>query len=204
MDHYDFILRLFLITFALLYFLFFWLGNFIQQKITGLSPYALGVGKKGKEKQIELIFTLIFLLWSLRLIILFFLPNLYFSEIIWLNTEASLYFGIILMSIGVLVLGLVRFTMKKSWRVGIDFNSETQLVTHGIFKVSRNPATLSFNLMFLGSYFLTQELILLLLFLADFIFLHLQVLQEEKFLKSRNLEGYTEYTNKVGRYFWKI
>ncbi|MHA1983623.1 MAG: methyltransferase family protein [Candidatus Hodarchaeales archaeon] len=204
MNNSIFILRIYLIIFALLYFLFFWIGNIIQQKITGLSPYALGVGKKGKEKRIELIFTLVFLLWSIRLIVLFFLPDLFFSEIKWLDSETSQSLGIILMSLGVLMLGIVRFTMKKSWRVGIDLKSDTQLVTNGIFKFSRNPATLSFNLMFLGSYFLTQELILLLLFLADFIFLHLQVLQEEKFLRSRNLDGYSDYTRKVGRYFWKI
>jgi len=107
------------------------------------------------------------------------------------------------MSIGIIGLILVRLTMKSSWRVGIDFNSETQLITQGIFKFSRNPVTLSFNLMFLGSYFLTQEIMMILLFLVNLILLHLQVLQEEKFLKSRDIEGYPEYTNRVGRYFWK-
>ncbi|MHA2295550.1 MAG: methyltransferase family protein [Candidatus Hodarchaeales archaeon] len=198
------LLRIFLVLFGIFYVIFFWGGNYIQKKITGKSPYALGIGKSGREQYIELLFNIIFLSWAIRLIILFLLPDLFISQYLLIDPQTSMFSGVILMITGLLGLAWVRITMKSSWRVGIDFSSETRLITTGPFRFSRNPVSLSFNLMFFGSYLLTQEILVLGLFVVNFIFLHLQILQEEKFLASRSIDGYEKYCKNVGRYFWKI
>ena len=40
--------------------------------------------------------------------------------------------------------------MKDSWRAGIPEKDQTKLVTNGIYKVSRNPAFLGFDLVYIG------------------------------------------------------
>ncbi len=40
--------------------------------------------------------------------------------------------------------------MKDSWRAGIPDSDKTELVTTGIYKYSRNPAFLGFDLQYMG------------------------------------------------------
>ena len=40
--------------------------------------------------------------------------------------------------------------MKDSWRAGIPDKDKTELVTTGIYRYSRNPAFLGFDLMYIG------------------------------------------------------
>ena len=41
-------------------------------------------------------------------------------------------------------------TMKDSWRAGIPNEDKTAIITDGIYKISRNPAFLGFDLMYIG------------------------------------------------------
>ncbi|EKC72198.1 isoprenylcysteine carboxyl methyltransferase family protein, partial [human gut metagenome] len=38
------------------------------------------------------------------------------------------------------------WTMKDSWRAGVSKTDQTELVTDGIYQISRNPAFLGFDL----------------------------------------------------------
>ncbi|MFX0091791.1 MAG: methyltransferase family protein [Candidatus Hodarchaeota archaeon] len=196
------ILRIFLILFGLAYVVLFWGGNFLQKKMTGQSPFALGIGKSGKEKKIELFFNVIFITWVLRLIRLFFFPD--FLRILVVSKALSIGIGIIFMSGGLVGLAWVRIAMGASWRVGVDHNAKTKLITRGPFRFSRNPVSLSFHMMYFGSFLIGQDLVLLGLFLINVIFIHLQILQEEKYLESSHADDYRAYRAKVGRYLWKI
>lgn len=40
--------------------------------------------------------------------------------------------------------------MRDSWRAGIPEKDKTELVTRGIFKISRNPAFLGFDFVYIG------------------------------------------------------
>lgn len=91
--------------------------------------------------------------------------------------------------------------MKDSWRVGIPESGKTTLVTRGVYSVSRNPAFLGFYLQYIGVTLMFGNLLT-----AGFLFfamtmLHMQILQEEKYLKETFGEEYEEYLKKVpGRY----
>lgn len=90
--------------------------------------------------------------------------------------------------------------MKDSWRAGIPDKDETHLVTSGLYQYSRNPAFLGFDLMYLGLLLMYANLPLLLFTAFAAAMLHLQILQEEKYLARRFGEEYQAYRRQVLRY----
>ena len=51
---------------------------------------------------------------------------------------------------GVTVFILSVLTMRDSWRAGVSEQERTELVTGGIYQISRNPAFLGFDLVYIG------------------------------------------------------
>ena len=82
--------------------------------------------------------------------------------------------------------------MKDSWRAGIPDKDKTELVTTGIYRFSRNPAFLGFDLMYVGVLLLYGNLLI--------VMLHLQILQEERYLVNTFGAPYQEYCRHVFRY----
>lgn len=72
--------------------------------------------------------------------------------------------------------------MKDSWRAGIPDKDKTELVTTGIYRFSRNPAFLGFDLMYVGVLLLYGNLLTLGFSVFAIVMLHLQILQEERYL----------------------
>ena len=90
--------------------------------------------------------------------------------------------------------------MKDSWRAGIPDTDKTQLVTTGIYAFSRNPAFLGFDFMYIGVLLMYCNVLTLGFSLFAMIMLHLQILQEERFLASTFGEPYREYCRRVFQY----
>ena len=90
--------------------------------------------------------------------------------------------------------------MKDSWRAGIPENDRTSLVTDGIYRFSRNPAFLGFDLMYTGMLLMYMNIGTIVFTAFAIIMLHLQILQEEKYLPSVFGEEYIEYKKHVFRY----
>jgi len=116
--------------------------------------------------------------------------------------------GIIIGITGVLVFLIAVITMADSWRAGIAENDETSLVSKGIYKISRNPAFLGFDLIYIGILLMFFNWLLAVFTLWAIIMLHLQILQEEKYLPTIFGDEYRVYRKKVCRYFgrktWKF
>lgn len=91
--------------------------------------------------------------------------------------------------------------MKDSWRAGIPEKDQTKLVTNGIYKVSRNPAFLGFDFVYIGILVTYFNPVNLICTLFAIIMLHLQMLQEEKYMEATFGEQYLEYKKQVFRYF---
>ncbi len=92
------------------------------------------------------------------------------------------------------------YTMRDSWRAGIAENDTTALVTNGIYAYSRNPAFLAFDLVYAGLLMMFFNVPLLLFSLFAAVMLHLQVLQEERFLAGAFGQPYLDYQRRVRRY----
>jgi hypothetical protein len=88
--------------------------------------------------------------------------------------------------------------MRNNWRAGYSYEQDTQLVTDGIYRISRNPAFVGFDLFYLGCALAYPNVANLVLTLVAVILFHIQTLGEEKFLIDRFGEKYHEYRHKGG------
>lgn len=124
---------------------------------------------------------------------------------IWLGrSAASLWMRIAGVFLGVLGTALflaAMLTMGDSWRAGVT-KDKTSLVTTGIFRHSRNPAFLGFDLVYLGVLLIFPSWPLCLLSLFAILTLHLQIVNNEEDAMLLTFgEEYLEYKKQVNRYW---
>jgi protein-S-isoprenylcysteine O-methyltransferase Ste14 len=74
------------------------------------------------------------------------------------------------------------------------------LKTGGIYKASRNPMYVGFDLVTISSIVYSGNLLIAVMGVYSIIIYHAIILGEEKFLASRFGEEYADYKKKVGRY----
>lgn len=91
--------------------------------------------------------------------------------------------------------------LGDSWRAGIPAEDKTELITTGVYHISRNPAFLGFDLMYLGVLLMFFNFWLFLASVFAMVMLHLLILNEESFLEKTFGEEYLRYKEKTGRYF---
>lgn len=166
----------------------------ISQHKKGIKTDQIGKGKVGFVKFVEItmkVFT-------------YLVPAVEIVSII-LNTS---FFAVPVRIVGVLVavVGVAVFiisvlTMRDSWRAGVSKTDKTELVTKGIYKISRNPAFLGFDLMYLGILLMFFNLVLFEVSLFAMLIFHLQIVNvEEEFLLEAFGDEYLRYKKKVCRY----
>lgn len=109
--------------------------------------------------------------------------------------------GIIIGILGDLFFLLAVLTMGNSWRAGVAAEDHRRFVHNGIFNISRNPAFVGFDLVYISILILFFNWFLLVFTLFPMVMLHLQILEEEKYLIVEFGEEYAEYKHKVCRYF---
>ena len=90
--------------------------------------------------------------------------------------------------------------MRDSWRAGIPDRDKTELVTTGIYRFSRNPAFLGFDLMYIGVLLMYANFLTLAFSAFAVVMLHLQILQEERYMAGAFGEEYLRYKGRVMRY----
>lgn len=110
--------------------------------------------------------------------------------------------GIVIGIIGVIFFALATITMKTSWRVGIP-EEKTSLITGGIYKWSRNPAFVGFDLLYLSICLMFFNIPLTVTSVWAAVMLHLQILQEEAHMHSMFGAEYDDYKKHTMRYFGK-
>jgi protein-S-isoprenylcysteine O-methyltransferase Ste14 len=108
--------------------------------------------------------------------------------------------GIVLCTLALVIMILSLVSFGNSFRVGIDEQKADELVTTGMFAISRNPIYVSFNLFFTGQFLVHRNIMMLLSIVCFALLIHRQILREEKFLKSHYGADYADYCRKVRRY----
>lgn len=104
------------------------------------------------------------------------------------------------------ILGVVTFisavlTMRDSWRAGVSVTDKTKLITGGIYQISRNPAFLGFDLVYIGIGMMFFNWILFAVSVFAALMFHLQIVNvEEDFLITAFGDEYLDYRKKVNRY----
>ncbi|MBK9993639.1 MAG: DUF1295 domain-containing protein [Saprospiraceae bacterium] len=79
----------------------------------------------------------------------------YLVPISYLQTQKLTIIGLALIHIALVWISIAQFQMSNSWRIGIDEENKTKLVTDGVFSISRNPIFLGMIISVLGLFFCT-------------------------------------------------
>ena len=108
--------------------------------------------------------------------------------------------GFCIAMIGNLIFLTAVVCMKNSWRAGIPEKDKTELVTDGIYAFSRNPAFLGFDLQYIGFLLMYCNILTAGFTAFAMIMLHLQILQEEKYMTDTFGDTYTAYKKSIFRY----
>jgi len=90
--------------------------------------------------------------------------------------------------------------MGSAWRVGIDTERRTALVTTGIYRRVRNPTYLGLHLVNLGLWVIWPTTLVASFAVLFLIVMDLQVRAEEEFLLSTHGERYKSYAATTWRY----
>lgn len=180
---------LILMTFYSIY-----IGKMLVQKKKGIQTDQIARGKqKGKIFYIELAMKIS----TYGVVVVEVISIVLKTSIFPANIRVM---GIVLGICGNILFALAVWTMRDSWRAGISENEKTELITTGIYSISRNPAFLGFYFVYLGILFVFFNWFLLIFSCFAAALLHLQVLQEEAFLPSVFGSSYMDYSNMVRRY----
>ena len=165
-----------------------------NQHKKGIETDQLGRGKSGSVKMIELTVKVATYL-ALVVEALSILLNTYELPI-----SLRIVGGLIGGSGAAVFIASV-LTMRDSWRAGVSKTEKTRLVTGGLYQISRNPAFLGFDLVYIGiAMMFSNGVLLAVSFFAAFM-LHLQIVKvEEAFLLERFGTEYAAYKEKVCRY----
>jgi len=178
----------------------FW-RSYVAWKRTGINPYALGNGDTvhdyvGKLFRFTLLATaLIVLVFSLS-------ESLYnlLMPIPWLNSFLLIGIGLALLASALIWVLIAQIQMGDSWRIGIDEKTNSPLVQHGLFGVSRNPIFLGMLVMLVGLLLAIPTAATLIVTLLGFALIHIQVRLEEPFLLDKYGEAYRVYQKHVRRW----
>ena len=119
----------------------------------------------------------------------------------WSHLSANARFtGVCVGILGDLIFLISVLCMRDSWRAGIPDRDRTELVTNGIYAFSRNPAFLGFYLQYIGVLLMYCNLLTGMFTVFAIVMLHLQILQEERYLTIAFGTKYLDYRHQVRRY----
>ena len=193
---------MYLFIFLLFYFfLVFLLRSFLLWKKTKVNPITFNKednahGYNGR------VFAFIFMLELVIVSIYAFAPHWYkFLMPFWyLEYDILVYIGWALLFLSLVFVWLAQSDMRESWRIGIDEENKTELVTNGFFAISRNPIFLGIMIANVGLFFVLPNAFTLLITALSTISINTQIRLEEEFLLKEFGEQYKQYQSKVNRW----
>jgi protein-S-isoprenylcysteine O-methyltransferase Ste14 len=196
----DFIKIILPIYFIIYFGIAFVLKSLIVAKRIGKNPLVLPKDDSA--------YGLIGLYFKLTLIAMFvyvlafaFFPawHTYFLQIIQLDNSTIKYIGLTLLLIALLWTVIAQGHMKNSWRIGIDTETKTELVTTGLFGLSRNTIFFGMILSLVGLFLVTPNALTALFLILGYVLIQIQIRLEEEFLGKEHGQEYINYKQKVRR-----
>lgn len=100
---------------------------------------------------------------------------------------------------GLLLSILSIINLGESTSLGLP-EEETVFKKTGLYRISRNPMYVGFNLLTVSSILYTGNIYILLMGLYSIAVYHFIIINEEKFLETRFGRDYSDYKRKVRRY----
>ena len=166
----------------------------LGQKKKGIKTTQIGSGKTGFVKWVECT-----MMVSTVLVVIVELVSIILGTALLPPWTRWLGAGIAVVGVAVFITAVI--TMRDSWRAGVSKSEKTELVTSGIFSISRNPAFLGFDLVYLGILLMFFNWLLFAVSIFAALMFHLQIVNvEEDFLLEAFGEDYLDYKKNVNRY----
>lgn len=166
----------------------------IRQKKKGIETDQIGKGKVGFVKFVEITMKIAAFL-VLIVGVVSVLRRISYSSI------PVRIIGAAMSIVGTAVFITAVLTMRDSWRAGVSKTDKTELVTSGIYQISRNPAFLGFDLLYIGILLMFFNWVLCAVSVFAILMYHLQIVNvEEEFLLAAFGDEYLQYKKKVCRY----
>lgn len=195
------LLRIVLPVYILLYFgIAFVLKSVIVAKRIGKNPFVLPKDDSAYGL-LGFYFKIILIAMLLYVMVYAFHPAgySYFLSITQLDTSLIKYIGLVTLFISLVWTVIAQGHMKNSWRIGIDTVTKTELITTGLFGISRNPIFLGMILTLLGLFLVTPNAVTALFLIVGYILIQVQIRLEEEFLIKEHGQHYLDYQQKVRR-----
>lgn len=185
---------------ALYLFVTFVLPSIRVYRQTGINPVTFGKTDNAHD-YIGLVMKV--LTASLILsVVLFVIGRKWYSvlaPISYLERNSFVYAGLLLMHASFLWIVVAQQQMKLSWRIGIDEQHKTALVTKGLFSLSRNPIFLGMISTTAGLFLLLPNALTFFAMAASYIVIQIQIRLEEAHLLQQHGTEYAAYKQRTRR-----
>jgi protein-S-isoprenylcysteine O-methyltransferase Ste14 len=179
---------------------FFW-RSYRVWRTTGLNPIKLGRSESAHD-YIGACFGAL-LIGSASMVALFvFAPTgyAYLLPVFWLSGPALAWAGVTLLTIGLIWIIAAQAGMGRSWRIGVDADSHTELVRRGLFAVSRNPIYLGMRVVLLGQLLALPNALSVAILLLGEVLVQIQARLEEEHLLKLHGSTYEAYRARTHRW----
>lgn len=107
--------------------------------------------------------------------------------------------GLLIESAGLVLVVVAQAQMGRSWRIGID-EEPTALVTHGVFRFSRNPIYLGMLLLAVGMAVVAPSGWTLTGLWLVYVLVGFQARAEEEHLMRQHGDAFVRWAGRVGRF----
>lgn len=125
----------------------------------------------------------------------------YFMPVYALDHISFTIVGIVLLVISFAFTIIAQVHMKDSWRIGIDKDNKTSLITTGLFAYSRNPVFLAMLTSLFGLFLVRPNAFTALVGIVSYILIQVQIRLEEEYLSEQHGSDYEAYKKTVRRFF---
>ena len=196
------LLRIVLPIYFIVYFgVAFVLKSVIVAKRIGKNPLVLPKDDSAYGL-IGLYFKLTLIAMFIYIIVYALFPNWHekFFPIAELDKQTIKYIGLVILFVSLVWTIIAQGHMKNSWRIGIDTDTKTELITSGLFAFSRNPIFFGMILSLVGLFLTTPNALTVLFLALGCVLIQIQIRLEEEFLTKEHGQDYMNYKQKVRRF----
>jgi protein-S-isoprenylcysteine O-methyltransferase Ste14 len=151
--------------------------------------------RTSKEKILWINWAFMILGWLLQPVFLFDNKAL---PAAWL-TPTTLAIGLTLIILGYAATLWCYASMGDTWRIGVNRQEKTSLITRGPYRVIRHPIYAFQIVMLLGSAWLLPTIFSLVIIAVHFVCVQFKAADEEAYLLGVHGETYQSYLNRTGR-----
>lgn len=117
-----------------------------------------------------------------------------------LTGAATQTVSVTLLTVSLVWVAIAQAQMGDSWRIGIDPDAKTELVAHGVFRISRNPIFLGMRVALLGVFLASPNVLTFVVAIVGDVLMQVQVRIEEQYLESVHADAYLQYKRAVPRW----